>query len=349
MHLCQRRRKTGKNATNGWLAKFVVGVVTARCSSLSISTLLGISSYKNSLLPNFVSGTRSRFVVKNRVELMGKSPAVILLLLIPLLILQLPGRCGLVAAASNADVNLPDGIVESVRHPEYGLRSWGIRDEERDAYYRVLQHARDTNLKDQMRAADQFRQQRRDAIEFDPSRSKQNESFPVYYDLFQNEEVYHGQPVTLTGHVRRLISYRAGENPYGIETLYEAWLYTDDSQHHPAIIVATSVPDGVSMGSEDFLLDNVSVTGYFFKMYGYEAKDTNRFAPLILAQRIIWSPPDVEAVSPVTRVILSVVVCTVILMAVVVWWWIAKKDRKSREEYRRLMSDPDDAPTFENG
>ncbi|GIT28342.1 MAG: hypothetical protein Ct9H300mP1_03880 [Planctomycetaceae bacterium] len=32
------------------------------------------------------------------------------------------------------------------------------------------------------------------------------------------------------------------ENPYGIQTLYEAWLFTSDSQQHPTVLVMTSVP-----------------------------------------------------------------------------------------------------------
>ncbi len=247
-----------------------------------------------------------------------------------------------------ADVDLPESLLNDVRHPEYGLRSWGIRDEERGAYFHILEQARGNDLSDLVRAANEFQQERRQSPDFDQARSGDS-TFPVFYDLFQNEDIYHGKLVTLTGHLRRLISYQANENGYGIETLYEGWLYTDDSQHHPAIIIATSIPDGMPMGSDEFVLDHVTVTGYFFKMYGYEARDTNRFAPLILAQQFQWSPPGKNTPSTFARTIASMTVCAVILLAVVVWWWVGKQDRKSREQYRKLVADSDDAPTFENG
>jgi hypothetical protein len=118
--------------------------------------------------------------------------------------------------------------------------------------------------------------------------------FPVFVDLFKsadNPDVYHGKPVTLTGHIRLLREVPAGENSYGIATLYEAWLYTEDSQNNPACIVCTMLPDGMLQAfdaSRSHVLDQVSVTGYFFKMMGYPAEDVYRYAPLILAQRLEW-------------------------------------------------------------
>ena len=40
---------------------------------------------------------------------------------------------------------------------------------------------------------------------------------------------FHGKLVTLTGNIRRLISYKAHPNKFGITRLYEAWMFTKDS------------------------------------------------------------------------------------------------------------------------
>ena len=69
-----------------------------------------------------------------------------------------------------------------------------------------------------------------------------------------------------------------------METLYEAWVYTADSQGNPAVIVASAAPEDIPLGEDLQVL--VRATGYFFKIYGYEAQDTTRVAPMILAGRL---------------------------------------------------------------
>ena len=115
----------------------------------------------------------------------------------------------------------------------------------------------------------------------------------MFVDLIKNTDLYHGKLVTLRGRVRKLIVI--AENEQTIKTLYEAWLYTDHSQNHPAVIVCTSVPQNMPRGG-NILIDHVSVTGYFFKNFGYiDQAQTARYAPMILARQLEWHPPPPPA------------------------------------------------------
>jgi hypothetical protein len=136
-------------------------------------------------------------------------------------------------------------VFRPVLVPEGSLISRGIRAGESAAYYRVLDHARRVDPETLRRAAARFLAARQKASGSAAVRRLPVEEFPVFVDLYENvrrPEVYLGKPVTLRGHLRKLVEMPAGENPYGIQTLYEAWLFTSDSQQHPTVLVMTSVP-----------------------------------------------------------------------------------------------------------
>ena len=123
---------------------------------------------------------------------------------------------------------------------------------------------------------------------------KHPEKFQTYVDMFQFPEEYHGRLVTLRGHVRHVVSYPGDETLFhdslydGGRALHELWLFTDDSQHNPAVIVTPNLPDDFPVDAE--VIDRVSVTGCFFKRYVYGSQDTDRIAPLVLAGNIEWQP-----------------------------------------------------------
>jgi hypothetical protein len=114
------------------------------------------------------------------------------------------------------------------------------------------------------------------------------ESFQTYVDMFQYPDVWHGHLVTFEGHVRHMVSYAGDEKLFNGRPLHELWLFTDDSQHNPAVIVTPHLPDGFPLQAE--VLDRVKVTGCFFKRYVYGSQDTTRIAPLILAGTVSWEP-----------------------------------------------------------
>lgn len=162
----------------------------------------------------------------------------------------------------------------------------GLLFEERDLYFRMLQLGHETPLARQEEFADQFREQR---WQDDPRYSKlKRTDFPTFDDLFRNPDEYRGRPVSLQGVLRKLTKFDPGQNSLGISEAYEGWLYTDDGLSNPAVIVFTTKPPKLPVGGD--LTEEVRLTGYFLKMYGYDAQDTTRKAPLLLAGEVEWRP-----------------------------------------------------------
>lgn len=116
------------------------------------------------------------------------------------------------------------------------------------------------------------------------------ETFPMFVDVFQHPDRWQGHLVTLRGHVRRVTSHKGDPGLFSGQPLHELWLFTDDSQHNPTVIVTPSLPDEFPKTAD--VVDSVTVTGCLFKMYVYKSQDENRIAPLLLAGRIDWHPTD---------------------------------------------------------
>ena len=92
----------------------------------------------------------------------------------------------------------------------------------------------------------------------------------------------------------------------------------------------------------DNILERVAVTGYFFKLYGYEARDTTRLAPLILASRLEWFPGETETEQEVSPVLYAAVAGTVLIALVVILWLIkrtAYKNRQFRKSFLQHVQD----------
>jgi hypothetical protein len=135
-----------------------------------------------------------------------------------------------------------------------------------------------------------------------------------------------------------VLSYPAGENAFGIQQLHEAWLYVEDAQQNPVIVVCTELPPGLPTGS-DILIDQVSATGYFFKRFGYEDRAGNsRFAPLILAQRLEWSPKarGRPIVSP--GMWFGLIVAVAIGVAGI--WWISQRSSRRQANSWDSLENP---------
>ncbi|WP_417380946.1 hypothetical protein [Gimesia sp.] len=268
--------------------------------------------------------------------------------------IQIPGiiLCLVIAFPSTVFANqteadpfrpFPDQLAPSLFNEVQDKAFGGILDEEKALYYYVLKHLRDTSLKDQKQAAEFNLQQRRSEIK--SLRDHPERELPIFPDLFKNSDRYKGRLVTLTGRVRKLIHYPAADdNQYGMKTLYEAWLFTDDSQQNPTVIICTEVPpalkEGLPEGSD--VIDHVTVTGYLFKMYVYNAQDTSRVAPLILAKQLEWNPKTADERG--SRLFSQILAGTlIVLMAgiAIAIWKATQRDKKFRE--RRLQKKQDQA------
>ncbi len=221
-------------------------------------------------------------------------------------------------------------------------RTRGIRDSERDAYFQVLQYAESGDNQRQQEAARvnlkeferQFEAQQKQVIEKNPKQPRYR--FSLYADLLNHPQNYRGKLLTLRGHIRRLeeMPLIDGERDLGIA--YQAYLFTEDSRTHPYIIICRSVPPEMPRGGD--VMEEVEVTGYFFKIYAYDAQDTARVAPLVIAQRLNWFPQE-ESKPLVSPLLGSVIAGAVLLILVLILWRISIKDRQVREEQLRKMAE----------
>lgn len=157
-------------------------------------------------------------------------------------------------------------------------KSRGVRPEERAAYERLLAEADakpDEEIHTRARA---HRTRRAEAVGW-----TRTTPFPVYRDLIASPEAYEQRPVTFRGTLRRVT--RLGDDP----PRWESWLFPDDADGNPAVFVSKSPPSGIAVDENAPLREptevtaRFSMTGLFLKLYGYEAGDGPRFAPLLLA------------------------------------------------------------------
>ncbi len=189
--------------------------------------------------------------------------------------------------------------------------------------------------------------------------------FDTFVDLFINPDVWQGQLVTLRGHVRHVVSYPGDHPEFHGRSLHELWLFTEDSQSNPAVIVTSKLPEEFPVDAP--LIDQVSVTGCVFKQYVYRSQKSRRIAPLILAGDVQWTPTDSHLLSlhedghlssgsdlvqraragqsegPGTTALL--LVGFLATLTVMILWGRAQRDRRDR---RALMNRIAQAPEFES-
>lgn len=184
---------------------------------------------------------------------------------------------------------VPDELLRPVRNTRLPLTSYGVRDSERDAYYALVQKARELPLATLKLAERDWRDARRRLPEHRRYQQKPASEFPMFVDLFRHPTTYHGKLVTLHGHVRKLAELPADENPYGIDRLYEAWLFDEHAQTNPVVVICTSL-DARLKPEPESVIDHCQVTGYFFKNMAYDGQKDLRFAPLLIAQKLEYFP-----------------------------------------------------------
>ncbi len=147
----------------------------------------------------------------------------------------------------------------------------GIRREEAHAYYAVIAKARDIPL----------------------PRLEQAGRQEDYTVLLADAEQFRGLPITIEGTIRRLnkisVPDKAVWEEFGLDQLYEAWMFTASSGTRPYRVLCTSLPEGIPTG------DQIDVparfTGYFFKAEWYESVGGLQKAPLLIGKTIRWERP----------------------------------------------------------
>jgi hypothetical protein len=159
---------------------------------------------------------------------------------------------------------------------------------ERDAYYMALDRARGLTPAEARSAAAETRREAEANFRADPKNARKK--FSLYYELVRNPAKYRGRLVTLTGYIRTLETMEAGENEQGLETLHQANLFAEEAFGNPCVIVCSEIPHDLRAPKEGSPTDNITVTGYFYKLWSYEAPGRRWAAPLILAGQLEWNP-----------------------------------------------------------
>jgi hypothetical protein len=146
------------------------------------------------------------------------------------------------------------------------------------------------------------------------------EGFPAVLDVLENGSYWQGRLLTVRGHVRRVTSFSGDATLFGGQTLHELWLYPDNAQGRPVVVVTPSLPAEFPTSAE--VVDAVTVTGCCFKIYSYRPESgltsreqtelpaddrirrlmagggtLNRLAPLLLAGRVEWNPSPRQLLS----------------------------------------------------
>jgi len=109
-----------------------------------------------------------------------------------------------------------------------------------------------------------------------------------FIELFGQPKSFRGRLVRFTGTVHRLQKVQAPANDYNITSYWQAWVEPADGPASPIVVYFLQVPEGMPHGMR--VREPVDVVGYFFKRWAYEATDTVRTAPLVMALEPIWKP-----------------------------------------------------------
>ena len=156
-------------------------------------------------------------------------------------------------------IRFAPGLFDEVRD-----NTLGVRHDEAAAYQAVLKRVRSIRLADLERAGERV----------------------GYTLLMLDADQYRGRPITLEGRLHRLLPLPARQDAPPSDQLYEAWLFTDESETDPYRVVCVEIDDGLAIGEEIRSRPRVRVTGYFFKRQGYASQGGLHVAPLLLARRL---------------------------------------------------------------
>ncbi|HUG93840.1 MAG TPA: hypothetical protein VML55_23630 [Planctomycetaceae bacterium] len=220
-------------------------------------------------------------------------------------------------SAARERVTIDAGVLRSIQDDYVGLRA-----AEADAYFHVLIRARDVDQRVLERA------------------SAGSVDFAV---LMDDPDRFRGRPVTVEGDLKGLTPVPIEHNDYGIERLWEGWLFNRNSWPNPWCVRVLEVPAGIPQGSRITQPVRVRVTGYFFKKYGYASEGGFHKAPLLLGKRIDWirsEPRAAEALPGLGPYLGGAAVLIAAGLGFMVWRMRASDRRFEQTHLKRLSAAP---------
>ncbi len=157
----------------------------------------------------------------------------------------------------------------------------------------------------------------------------------TFSQLYRRSHDWRGRIVTVKGRVVQVARMRAPKNDVAISEYYQVWFRPAD-ENNPLVVYVLSLPPGFPTGKR--LDEPAEVHGVFFKRWAYQAHDSLRAAPVLLAKEMHW-----EGKAPATEAApgpnpLPAVVLAVIFAGVFVWYVHQKTRPKARS------AEPRDSP-----
>lgn len=163
---------------------------------------------------------------------------------------------------------------------------------------------------------------------------------PSLAEIVRNPDAFRGKPVRLEGYVRRITPIDPGPNNLGVRVLYECAVFSDEYDLNPWFFVVLHIPEGMPTG--DGLRERVTATGYFLKLWAYQAGDGLRYAPLFIGPRLVWHPAPRETGLRPLEVALFVLLLGLVITFAVVLWWSARPAPPRRSSPEAQVAPPAD-------
>jgi hypothetical protein len=135
------------------------------------------------------------------------------------------------------------------------------------------------------------------ARETPPDRLDHDARRDVFYaQLGGRPDLYRGVPIHLEGTLLKAL-FHEKMNPELVPggRIAELWLTTPEARPNPYAVMVEDLPPGLVPGYD--LHEKVVFDGYFFKLLGYMAGDSARFAPLLVG-RLRWANADPKTGEP---------------------------------------------------
>lgn len=225
------------------------------------------------------------------------------------------------------------------------------RIEERDVYYGLLEVARLVPLKVQKQRAHAVAEAAEKQFRENPRRKGQ--PYSVFSDLVLSPQSYRGKPVTMEGYIQKLDRMEAGENPFGLKELYQVYLFTEESKGNPLVVVCREIPSHLPLPTKGNATNHIHVTGYFYKLWPYEAGRGNWAAPLLMANRLEYRPPQPSAASLWMRQGFLLGVPSLFAVCLTAFWLRSRANEQRRrqlaDQSRQDLTLPDLIPNFDDG
>ena len=154
----------------------------------------------------------------------------------------------------------------------------------------------------------------------------------TWVQLFNQPEVYRGQPVTLVGRVKGAVMHHAAKNEYGIEKYYELCLLPSDEQDQFISVYCLELPENFPLGSN--IDEQVVLTGVLFKRWkhvSYIGEKNLELAPLFLARSIDeWMPRSKAVEQPIGTTSAVVMIVVAVVFSIGLALFLHSRTRRSK-------------------